>query len=310
MNGKVVLITGGSGFIGANLVRRLMSMSAEVHVLVRDGSNLWRVPKDVRIHRGDITESVAIATVFASIRPNVIFHTAMPHGHPIDSDSRIEALQTSVMGTALLLENALANRVEKFIHIGSSLEYGPRKHPLRESDDLRPSTFRGITKASASLWCGGFAQATGLPVVELRPFSVYGPWEARSRFIPTVLRSALSGATMPLKRDSQHDFVFVDDVVEACVSAASRHVPPGTAINIGSGQQYSNEAVVAVAERVTGKRIACAVDAHPGNPPDTDCWIADIRKARELLDWQPRHSLEQGLAATFEWLQAHLHLYA
>lgn len=310
MNGKVVLITGGSGFIGANLARRLMGTDTEVHVLVRAASNLWRLPKEATIHAADITDRAAIETLVANVRPNLIFHTAMPHGHPTDPDSRLAALHTSVMGTALLLEQALSNHVEKFVHLGSSLEYGPRNSPLLESDDLRPATLRGIAKASASLWCREFARTTGLPLVQLRPFSVYGPWEASTRFIPTILKSALSGAPMPLKRDSQHDFVFVHDVVDACLLAASKEAPPGAAINIGSGRQYSNEAVLAAAEHVTGRRISCAVGAHPGNPPDTECWVADIRSARELLGWQPTHSLEQGLAVTFEWLQAHSHLYA
>src|SRR5207237_7123659 len=133
-------------------------------------------------------------------------------------------------------------------------------------------------------------------------FSVYGYWEAAPRLIPTTMLSLLRTREMRLTvAGIRRDFIFVEDVVEACVKAATVDGIDGEIFNIASGEQSSNADVVAFAEQASDARLRISSEAFPARPADTDYWVADIHKARQLLDWEPRHSLRAGLEKRFEW---------
>lgn len=305
--GVRVLLTGGTGFIGANLVRGLLSRGVSLHLLCRPTSSTWRLA-DVRdhltIHRADLLDADAVYAVVQAVQPQVIFHLAMASGHPSSAAERSVSLAVAALGTAHLLEAARNAGTSRFVHAGSSLEYASRDHPLRESDALQPKTFRGLAKATASMVATWYALYGGVHAVILRFFSVYGPWESPHRFIPTVLRAALTDEEIRLTAPGfRHDFVFVEDVVAACLLAAEGDLAPGEACNVGSGQQWSNEEVVALVERLVGKSLRVRVGAYPAQPPDTRHWQADIAKARALLGWAPAHRLEEGLRKTLAWMR-------
>ncbi len=286
---KRVMVTGGSGFVGSRLVRRLAAEGVDAVMLRRAET--------------DLRDASAVFDAVRRARPEIIFHCAISRGHPKTAEQRLESLASSVMGTAYLAEAAAETGVERFVHVGSSLVYGSHDREFRESDCMRPPSSRGAAKACAALWLGQYCASTGFPAVELRAFSVYGPGEGAQRFIPTLLRAAISGAPMPLVRGPRHDFIFVEDVVDACLCAARLATPPGAVFNIGSGVSTTNEAVVETARRVTGRPIPIAEAPYPSSPADRSFWCADISAAREQLGWSPRHSLEEGLAATYEWMQ-------
>jgi nucleoside-diphosphate-sugar epimerase len=207
------------------------------------------------------------------------------------------------MGTAHLAEAAAGAGVERFIHLGSSLVYGDQDRAFRESDGMHPPTSRAAAKACAALWLQQYAAASGFPAVELRVFSVYGPGEGAHRFIPTLLRAAIAGEGMHLVAGPRHDFIYVEDVVDACLCAARVATSPGAVFNIGSGVSHANEEVVEMARQVTGRPIPLAATPYPSSPADRSFWCADISAAREHLSWTPRHSLPEGLAATYEWMR-------
>ena len=309
LKGSVALVTGGSGFVGANVVRHLLANGVCVHLLLRPTTNRWRlsgVEPCVTVHEGDITNPTTVRTVLRRVRPHFIVHCAMSSGHPCSPDEERNAFLVSALGTLNLLQAALSLGVEKFVHSGSSMEYGTRSFPLAERLSLRPNTFRGLAKACAATICDYFARRHALPIVNLRLFSVYGPWEAPNRFVPTVLRAALWGGEVPLTaNDAYHDFVFVGDVADAYLKALATPLPSGSVFNIGTGKQWSNRQVVEVTARLVGRPIAVKVGAHPQHPTDTPCWVANIDKARRLLHWQPTHELPDGLQATMEWMQRH-----
>ncbi|KDA54117.1 hypothetical protein EG19_00700 [Thermoanaerobaculum aquaticum] len=307
--GTRVLLTGGTGFIGANLTRALLSRGASVHLLCQPSSSFWRINdlKDrLTIHQADLLEAETVQAVVQAAQPQGIFHLAMAPGHPSSPAERSLSLAVATLGTAHLLEAARAAGVARVVHGGSSLEYGPRERALEESDPLQPKTFRGLAKATASMVASWYALHGGLNVTILGFFSVYGPWESPSRFIPTVLRAALQGEEIRLTAPGfRHDFVFVEDVVAACLRAAEAELASGEVFNIGSGQQWANEEVVALVERLVGHRLPVRVGAYPAQPPDTHHWQANIAKARALLGWAPAHSLEEGLRKTLTWMQEH-----
>jgi nucleoside-diphosphate-sugar epimerase len=192
------------------------------------------------------------------------------------------------------------------IHLGSSLEYGPRTTPHRESDPLEPSTFRGRVKARATQLSREFAEKYGREVVTLRPFSVYGPFEPPSRFIPAALRAASRGTTLPLTLPGiRRDFVFVGDVVEACLRAAALEGWRGEALNVGTGREWSNEEVVEAIRASLGVTLEVEVGRYPRRDVDTEHWCADTTLSARTLGWTPPTGLHDGLRLTESWLREH-----
>ncbi len=313
LQGRKALVTGAAGFIGANLTRELIRYGAEVHALVRSSTRRWRINDlvpQITLHVADLADREALRRVVSYIQPECLFHLAASGGHPLAPAEREEHIKSAVLGTLSLLDALDSLDIIRFVHVGGSLEYGPSERPLNESDRLEPLSFRGVSKAAATLLCRQYARENKRPVVILRPFSVYGPWEAPTRLIPSVIRAALSGRPLLLTQPGyRHDFVYVEDVVEACLRAVSATFESGEVINVGSGEQWSNEEVVELVQSVTGQRIALRAGEYPARPFDTSHWIADIGKAKRLLGWVPRHPLRSGLEKTVAWFRLHTHLY-
>lgn len=307
VSGSRVLVTGAAGFVGANLVRGLLRAGAEVHALVRPGGQRWRLADlgaRIRCHGVDIASPGAVAAAWRKIRPAFVFHAAAAPGHPVTPAERHNALRVNVLGTANLLEAARELPPEKFVHLGSSLEYGSRGRPLLESDDLRPVCFRGAVKAGAALLCRERAAEGSFPVVLLRLFAVYGPWEDPRRLIPVLIRACAEGLPVDLTASiCMHDYVFTEDVVEACIRAAESGGVAGAEINIGSGVQSSNEEVLRLVSEIMGVTLEVRRGGFPARAHDTSCWVTSVVKARELLGWEPRWTLRAGLQAEIEWFR-------
>jgi len=304
-----VLVTGAGGFVGANLVRRLLALDAAVHAVVRPGApapRLAGLAGALVLHPADVRDAAALAAAVAAARPTLLVHLAAAAGHARDAAARAEALAVSVEGTAHLLRAAEPFAGARLVHVGSSLEFGPRERPLRESDPLLPATPRGFAKAAAALLCGEAARA-GRPVVIVRPFSVYGPWESLERFVARAIRAALRGEELPLTAPGhRRDFVHVDDVVDGILAAARVPGVEGESFQLGTGVQWANEELVEQVAKAVGKPLRVRVGAWPSSPSDVGHWVADPAKSRARLGWSARHDLASGLAHTVAWFRERL----
>ncbi|MCS7060639.1 MAG: NAD(P)-dependent oxidoreductase [Anaerolineae bacterium] len=317
VQGKRALVTGSSGFVAANLIPALLAQGAEVHGIVRPGSQSWRLREwlategsNMHIHEVDLVQTEAVDHIMRTVRPDFIFHLAVQRKSATRQE-RAETLYVNVIGTWNMLESAAEIGCERFIYTGSSLEYGPKPAPSHESDLLKPSSYFGATKAAASTLCQQAALAGRCPVVLLRLYSVYGPWEAPHRLIPTALMAALGDGHISLTEPGyRRDLIFVEDVVEACLQAAQIDRAVGEIINIGSGQQWANEEIVTMIEAITGRKLNVRMGTYPPRQTDTSFWVADISKSRDLLNWEPRHTLEKGLCKMLDWLIPRQTIYA
>ncbi len=301
-----ILVTGASGFVGACAARESLRRGHEVHVLLRNQSNPWRLQsvwERLHVHRGDATDADTVRSVVRRVRPRAVLHLATHGAYESQADAR-SILRTNVFGTYNLLEASAEAGVEVFVNTGSSSEYGFKNAPMRESDLLEPNSFYAIGKAAQTHLCRFLAQRVSMGIAVFRLFSVYGPWEEPTRLIPTLLHRAAAG--LPLHMVSPQvarDFVFVDDVVDALLQFSTLSKMRGEVINLGSGSETTLEQVVREVLDLCQSTSEVHWGAMTARQWDSNRWVSDPARADALLGWKARHSLSQGLARTAEWMK-------
>jgi nucleoside-diphosphate-sugar epimerase len=299
------LVTGGAGFVGANLVRRMIADGHDVHLILTPGRDYWRLGKDAAPyvpHHLDLADQPAVVSLLAVVRPEWIFHLATFGAYPNQNDFD-RALRTNVIATASFVQAAMKQGFESLVVAGTSSEYGTKQEPPRESAGLDPLSYYAATKAAATILCRQLATAYAANLVILRLYSVYGPFEEPTRLIPSIVRESWSGRLPPLVDPaSAHDFVFVADIVDAFVRCAEQgdHVP-GAIYNTGTGIQVTLREVVDVARKVLHLKAEPDWGSMPPRPWDTSVWRSDSSSLREVTGWRPRHTFREGFERTAAW---------
>lgn len=302
---KRVIITGASGFVGSNLTRRLLQEGYDLHLFLRRGSNLWRIEsilKQVQIYEVDFADKEALAGRVSKIRPDWIFHLAAYGAYSWQTDFG-QMIQTNIIGTINLVEACLKTGFEVFINTGSSSEYGFKDHLVSETECLAPNSHYAVTKASATLFCSYTAQNQKVRIPTLRLYSVYGPYEEPARLIPTLIIEGFKGRLPPLVRpEISRDFVYVKDLEDAYLLAATRPRREfGSIYNVGTGIQISLRDVVEVVRQEMKITFMPEWETMPDRTWDTNVWIANNRKIREELGWQPSLIFKEGFQKTVKW---------
>lgn len=306
------LVTGAGGFVGVNLVRRLLADGHRVTACVRPGGTPWRLAElpHLRLLPVDLADPVTVRRAVGAEQPDWIFHLAAHGAYSWQRD--LEAMvDVNVRCTGALLDGIRAGDAGMLVHAGSSSEYGAKDHPASETERLDPNSSYAVTKAAATHLCTHAARDEGLPVVTLRLYSVYGPWEEPGRLMPTLVTRARRGE-LPNLVDARtaRDFVYVDDVADAFVRAAASPAVPGAVLNVGSGRQTTLAELVAIARRVLG------IDAEPvwgsmaGREWDIAVWVGDVTAASAHLGWTALTPLDDGLTLVARWLEDRPELYA
>jgi UDP-glucose 4-epimerase len=298
-------VTGAAGFVGANLVRRLIGCGHEVHALLQPTTDPWRLADldDLRCIDGDIADVEAVERGFVSARPDWIFHLAAHGAYSFQTDV-VGMARSNVLGTATILAAAERHGCMVLINTGTSSEYGDCDHAPGEDEPPRPNSDYAATKAAAT-WLCQRARARGVPVTTLRLYSAYGPYEEERRLIPTLLRSALAGGWPPLAVPTVvRDYVYVEDVIDAYVAAASTS-HDSAIYNVASGVQTSLAEVVDSAAKIFSIQVQPEWGGYPKRAWDTRVWVGDPALIRSELGWRATIRLTDGLARTAEWLTAH-----
>lgn len=309
----VVFVTGANGFIGANIVRVLLKRNYEVHILNRKSEASWRL-KDIKdliyIHGGDITEKTSLKRTLLKVKPDYIIHLAA-YGAYYYQDELEKIIKVNVEGTKNLLEASKDILYNCFINTGSSSEYGFKVKPMKENDFCDPVSYYAATKLANTTLCKVFAMLNNKPVITLRLFSVYGPYEEPGRFISTITKSLITKDTIKLTPGNQRrDFIYVDDVSDAYIKALSLGKKvKGEIFNIGTGKEYTNDEVVKKLFASAESKTKVKKGSYPKRTWDTSHWRADNSHTKNILGWKPMYSLEEGLEKNYLWFKKNINFY-
>jgi NAD dependent epimerase/dehydratase len=315
-SGRRVLVTGGEGFIGSTLVDRLLAEGADVRALVHykpygEGGWLAGREKDVEIVAGDVRDQ---DRVLAAVEGrDVVFHLAALIGIPYSYEAPESYVQTNVVGS-FNVATACRRAGARMVHTSTSETYGTaRTVPIAEDHPLQPQSPYSASKIGADMLVLSLHHAFELPVAVVRPFNTYGPRQSARAVIPAILAQLHSGAT-ELKMGSlspTRDLNFVEDTVSGFLAVAACDRAVGEVVNIGSGREISIGDLVDLLKRITGSEAEVVTDPARVRPAGSEVerLLADITRAREWTGWEPRHSLEEGLRITSDWVAAHLHLF-
>lgn len=307
MSNKRVIITGASGFIGSNLARRLLRDGHEVHLLLCPQYNSWRIEairSDVNIHKVNLLDKENIMSVVNDIRPHWIFHLAVYGAYPQQIDI-YTMVQINIVGTVNLVNACLKSGFEIFVNTSTSSEYGFKDHRPVENEILNPNSYYAFTKASATMFCRYTAISQNVYIQTLRLYSVYGPFEEPTRFIPVLILNAFKGRFPPLVNPAvAHDFMYIEDAEEAYIKTAilSRQ-EPGAIYNVGTGVQMSIRDVVKIVRKMFKIKEEPIWDSMPCRTWDTSIWIADNRKIQEKVGWKPKYTFHEGFQKTVAWFR-------
>lgn len=306
MSTDAALVTGGAGFVGANLVRRLLAEGHHVVAPVRLETDTWRldgIAAHLEIPRVDLADSAAAAELVSNVAPRWVFHLAAHGGSSWQQDVQ-RIIAVNVAGTAALLE---AFDGELFVHAGSSSEYGLKNHPAKEDEPLEPNSAYAVTKAAATGLCALHDVSGNGRAITLRLYSAYGPWEDPRRLMPALVGHAREGRLPPLTDPrTARDFVFIDDICDAFLAATrADDLPPRSVLNIAGGREWTLAELVAVARTLFGVTAKPHWGEMADRAWDTTSWVGDPHRASELLGWRASTELEDGLRATAEWMASH-----
>jgi nucleoside-diphosphate-sugar epimerase len=300
-----VLVTGASGFIGNNVVRKLLEQGKTVHVLLRREAKLWRlrdIQDRVKIHWADVTDAAAVRTAIEAAAPDVVYHLSAYGAYESQADAR-QIVSTNITGSYNIFEAALAAKVKLIVNAGSSSEYGYKDQPMRETDQLEPNSPYAVSKAAQTHFCNLLAKNSATGMVTFRFFSVYGPWEEPGRLFPTIIRRARAGLPLEMvSPETARDFVYVDDALDVLLDFKRLESLKGEVFNLGSGTQTTMREVVAAVCDILKSSSEVKWGGMAARRWDTNRWQADISKARDVLKWSPKVNLCDGVTKMAEWM--------
>lgn len=312
---KKILITGGAGFIGANLSRKLVSIpNFKVSVIEKRNTDLWRI-KDIAnklsIEYVDLEDFNSLSKVVHDIKPHIVFHLASYGVYPSFQNNLRKMVSTNIEGALNLIDSLKNCPISSFVNTGTYFAYKEKKSKLNENDFTDPLNFYATTKLTAELLLKKFARENNLPVINLRLFTPYGYYEDSHRLIPYIILNALRNKKIALSSPhSVRDFIFIEDVIDLFLKIVkSNHNYRGEIFNVGSGKQYSVKDIVNVAEKLLYKKlnVRYGVRASYFNEPKN--LVADNKKARTEFHWKLNYDIESGIAKTIDWFQKNKELY-
>lgn len=298
-----VLITGGTGFIGLNLISELLTIGCSPTVLTRNKQNnpLSEIQrKKTNLIELDITNYDSLKNFIFDFRPTLIINLAATLGR--DDASGEMLYKVNYKAVENLLEASLAAQVRRILLFGSADEYGYRPIPQAEDLSLSPNSPYAVLKARINEFARQMYRKNGLPIVILRPFTVYGMGQPKGMFLSDAISCALRNLPFEMSEGRQmRDYIFISDFVRAIMLACRAPGIEGEVFNVGSGQAFLlREIARRVWEIIGADDSLLKIGARTASLAELHDTCADIAKVKLTLGWQPQVSLDEGLRLTIK----------
>jgi nucleoside-diphosphate-sugar epimerase/glycosyltransferase involved in cell wall biosynthesis len=301
-----ILILGGSGFVGANLLRSLVKVREDV-VGTTTRLPAWRFEglESRHVRAVDLLVNSNLDGLLADVKPRTIFDCVAHGAYSFETDSEL-IYQTNFNFVSRLVDRLASSHIACYIHAGSSSEYGDNAAGPSELDATAPNSEYAVSKVAVANLLHFWGKKKQFPCCNLRLYSVYGPFEDSSRLIPNLIKRGIDGGYPEfVNPDISRDFVYTDDVTEAFLDAALnlREEDFGESFNIGSGTKTNIREVATLAREIF-KIGSLPSFTMPQRRWDVSDWYANPRKARERIGWQARTSFRDGLSRTVDWYRS------
>ncbi len=319
-HGQKVLVTGAGGFIGSHLCEFLVRAGAEVTAFIHynsrgDWGNLEfltnEVKRSIRIQAGFLEDPESVDRAVSG--QGILFHLAALIGIPFSYQAARSYIRTNVEGTLNILEAARHHGIECTVHTSTSETYGTALYtPIDEKHPLQAQSPYAATKIAADKLAESYHRSFNLPVTVVRPFNTYGPRQSARAVIPAIIIQALESEVIHLgSLEPERDLLYVGDTVEGFLSAAQSPACVGEVVNLGTGEAISigdlAREILSLME-VEKEIVTDTVRLRPERS-EVQRLLCNNSKAKELAGWIPKHSLEEGLWRTIEWVSAHADQY-
>lgn len=302
---KKVLVTGGSGFIASHLCRRLVMEGAKVFVLTKYNSvidnvrlaDIWHriTPVEADLRNSDSLKQIRF------FEPRIIYHFAA-YNHVGDSFTNVsEAIDVNSKGTVNLLD--AYDDYDKFVYISSSEVYGfQRKVPFSEASPPFPISPYSVGKYSGELYARMKWHVYKRPIVVIRPFNAFGPYQSPRAIIAELIIKCLKGEDLiTTEGDQTREFNYVENLVDGFILSAVKQEAEGEVINLGSGREVRIKQLVKMIHDLSGSKSRLRIGALPYRPTEIWRMVSENKKAKRILGWSPKVGLEEGLSKTIMW---------
>jgi nucleoside-diphosphate-sugar epimerase len=307
---KKILVTGGAGFIGSEVVSQLIKKNAVVTVLDNFSSGkkqyLPKNNKKLKIIKGDITDEKIVKRAVKD-QESVIHLAALPF-IPDSFYYPADFFNVNTTGSVNLLWKSIqSNSVDRFIHISTSEVYGSAQFvPMDENHPTAPHSTYAVSKLAGDRVAFTLHKENGFPVVIIRPFNSYGPKYTQPYIIPEIMNQLLNGTKelMLGNVDATRDFTYVSDTADAIIRSLSSKKAVGEIINVGSGNEISIRDLALKISKIAKIKTKIRYDESRERPYDVNRLISNNKKAKTILDWTPKITMDQGLKKIFQWATA------
>jgi UDP-glucuronate 4-epimerase len=307
---KRILVTGGAGFIGSHLVKALLDRGDEVSIVDNFDpfypERLKRRALDSRprLFEADIRDQQAMHDAFAQARPEVVVHLAALAGVRPSLERPAAYIDVNVRGTAALLEASRKAQTRRFVLGSSSSVYGAHAEaPFRETARVdSPESPYAASKVASEVLARTFHNLYGIEVAALRFFTVYGPRQRPDLAIHKFSRRMLAGQPLPFFGDgsTRRDYTWVDDIIAGVLAACDVPLSLDT-LNLGGARTTSLAELVAMLEEALG--VKAILDRQPQQPGDVPLTSADVTHSREVLGYEPRTPIREGIEKFADWIR-------
>ena len=306
--GKTIFVTGGAGFLGSEVVRQISASGGNVIVYDNLSSGKKKFIQDyprVKIVKGDVKNR---STIHKAIQKSqyIINLAALPF-IPDSFHYPQEFFEVNTNGTLnLILESIDHKKIKNFVHISTSEVYGSaKKSPMDENHPILPQSTYAVSKLAGEKAVFTMHKEHDFPAVMIRPFNTYGPNITQPYIIPEIVMQVLGkNSEVHLGNiNAERDFTFVSDTANGIIKALFSKKAIGETINLGSGKSYKIKNIVKLVSSILEKKVTITSNKDRLRPFDVNKLVCDNRKAKKILNWEPKITFDEGLKNTIDWIK-------